>query len=283
MSKLPSATVVVARTALDGMHEEAEVWLQQILTLAAHANGYVRGEIQRPGTQHPNEWVVVYEFSNSDTLNGWLRSPERIEICEQQAALFEGPAREQVLATAGQQNAVTGVSSFLLRAPADRREANRVHDEFAAAYAGLVAEVERFDGCISCDLLEAKPGIQEEMVVVFSFESREQLDAWFRSEKRKALLEQIDPLLAGERTTNVVGGFAGWFAPGRSTPTWKQATLVLAALYPTALAIGFIRNLVAPDLPFTLATFIGNAIGVAILSWVAMPPLTRKFQRWLTR
>ncbi len=276
-----TATVVVARTAREGSHAEAEAWLQSLISQARKTPGFVRSEIQRP-PQRSNDWVVVYEFSNHETLSDWLDSPARFEIGQNEATIFEGAAREQILATTGRSNAVTGVSSFLLKRPSDPHEAEAIEHAFLDIYREIVDVVEEYEGFISCDLLEAKAGLQDEMVVVFSFDSRDNLDGWFHSVRRIELLDRIDPLLAESRTTNVVGGFAGWFAPGRTTPTWKQATLVLLALYPTALVVGFLRNQVAPDLSFPVATFIGNALGVIILSWFLMPPLTRRFQRWLT-
>lgn len=281
MSSQLTATVVVARTARENSHAEAEAWLQKLIGQARKAPGFVRSELQRPTPQRSDDWVVVYEFADHDTLADWLASPERRENCQDEADIFEGPSREQVLATPGKSTAVTGVSSFMLRRPDDPREAQQIEDEFMNRFRGLVDAVKQYDGFLSCDLLEAKEGIQEEVVVVFSFDSRENLDAWFYSDQRTELLEGIDPLLAETRTTNVVGGFAGWFAPGRQVPTWKQASLVLLALYPTSLTAGYLRDLVAPDLPFAAATFIGNALGVAVLSWFLMPPLTRYFEHWL--
>lgn len=98
-----------------------------------------------------------------------------------------------------------------------------------------------------------------------------------------------DPMLVslveGDRTVNVVGGFAGWFSgpTGAAPKRWKQAALVLLALYPTALVVGIVRDAIAPDLPVLLAVFIGNVGGVAILSWILMPALTRRFDAWLRR
>ncbi len=42
----------------------------------------------------------------------------------------------------------------------------------------------------------------------------------------------------GERTVNVVGGFAGWFEAGGPAPVrrWKSAAVVLLGLIPVSLA-----------------------------------------------
>ncbi len=58
---------------------------------------------------------------------------------------------------------------------------------------------------------------------------------------------------------------------------------MLLALYPTSLVIGMVREALWPDLNSPVATLFGNVIGVAVLSWVLMPFLTSRFDRWLRR
>ena len=85
---------------------------------------------------------------------------------------------------------------------------------------------------------------------------------------------------------NVVGGFGGWFpapATARSPKRWKLAVAVLLALFPTVLIITLIRIEIAPDMNVVLAVFIGNVVSVAVLSFVLMPPLTRRLEPWLRR
>ena len=90
-----TATVVVARTARDGSHAQAEAWLQSLISQARKTPGFVRSELQRP-TQRSNDWVAVYEFSNHETLTNWLDSPARLEIGQNEETIFEGAAREPV-------------------------------------------------------------------------------------------------------------------------------------------------------------------------------------------
>jgi hypothetical protein len=63
------------------------------------------------------------------------------------------------------------------------------------------------------------------------------------------MLAEIEPYLEGERTINVVGGFAGWFElPGAPVvKRWKQASIVLLALFPTTLVLTQVREWLLPD------------------------------------
>ncbi len=128
-------------------------------------------------------------------------------------------------------------------------------------------------------------GVQDETVVVFAFDTREHLDAWLDSDARRIMLEEIDPYIEGERTINVVGGFAGWFGgPGMAhVKTWKQAAIVLLALFPTTLVLTALRQWLVPDVHWVLGVLIGNVLGVIALTWLLMPWLTRLFAGWLRR
>lgn len=281
--------MIVARTAKPGQERRARAWLDEITKMASLADGYVRSEIQAPGTQHPDEWVVVYEFETHELLSRWLSSSERSKVTANGPSIFDGLATEQVLATRNLEDSVTAVASFRLRSdPTDSPgvlDVSSIEAAFASEYEHLLRVVSQFPGFIRCDLFPAEPGMQDDTIIVFSFTDRSGLDGWLESTERQDVLDRLAPLLLTERQLNIVGGFAGWFGVGQARPvrTWKQAALVLLALYPTALFLGYVRNLIAPDLPGPIATFVGNAGGVAILSWWLMPVLTARFATWLRR
>lgn len=290
MSLPPTATVIVARTAHSGLDRRARAWLEDIVSLASEAQGFVRSDIQPPGPQHPDEWVVVYEFSDQTTLSSWLTSADRLRLVDREPDLFVGSPREQILATRNLDESVTAVASFRLRtidpdAPRGLLDASSIDEVFAHEYAHLDSVVSKFPGFIRCELFEAEPGVQDETIVVFSFENRETLDGWLNSDERQKVLNRLQPLFESDRTMNIVGGFAGWFGNPGDQPvrTWKQGALILLALYPTALVIGVIRDLLLPDIPGPLATFIGNAGGVIVLTWWLMPILTARYANWLRR
>ncbi len=283
-----TATVIVARSAKDQQARAAERWLNEIVRLASESPGFVRSEVQPPGPDHPNEWVVVYEFRTRDELDAWLSSSVRSEMVAREPDIFLGHPREQVLAARNLEHSVTAVASFRLASlepdsPRGVLDAQTVEAAFVAEYDRLHSVVSRFPGFLRCEYHPATQGVQDEEIIVFTFADRPSLDGWLGSEERKTTLERIRPLLKDDRTLNIVGGFAGWFDTQSDRPvkTWKSAALILLALYPTALAVGYVRDLALPDLSGPVATLIGNAGGVAILSWFVMPPLTRRLALWL--
>ena len=267
-------TVVVARRPAAGREAEFEGWLRGLLAVARDAPGHVSSDLQPPDDAHPGEWVVVYQFVDAESLEAWLHSPVRAELMREAADLVDGAPREQLVALAQGPDPVTAVASFRVLRGAERR-----YGEF---HERLVRRLSGFPGFLRSELFEPVPGVQDETVVAFSFDTREHLDAWLRSDARRAMLTEIEPLVEGDRTVNVVGGFAGWFGGAdRDVKRWKQAAVVLLALFPTALVLTMVREWLFPDVHWVLGVLFGNVLGVAALSWLLMPFLTRTLAGWL--
>lgn len=219
----------------------------------------------------------MYQFRDAESLQGWLTSRERDALMVDGRDLLQGVEREQVFALADENDPVTAVASFRVIPGNEHR--------YAEFHRRLVERLSSFDGFLRSELFDPVPGVQDETVVVFSFDRREHLDAWLASDARDQMLREIDDYVVGDRTVNVVGGFGGWFSgPGMaSVKRWKSASIVLLALFPTALVLTVLRRWLLPDVGLVLGVLIGNVLGVAILSWVLMPSLTKWFDAWLRR
>lgn len=268
--------MIVAREARPGHEREFERWLRRITTTASREPGHIGSDIQPPGPQHPDEWVILYQFADQRQLDGWLTSPVRAALLAEGAELTKGVARVQRLAMGAGDDPVTAVASC--------RVLSGHEGDFRAGYDRLLDSLQSFDGYLRAQLFPPVPGVQDETVIVFSFESRHQLDTWLESTERRRILDDLDVHLDGERQVNVVGGFGGWFDMGSApVKTWKQALVVLTALYPTVLFLNEVYDRVLPDsTPYLLQVLIGLISGVAILSWILMPRLTTRLSGWLT-
>ena len=270
-------TVVVARTPVPGREAEFEQWLRRLVAAARRAPGHVHSDIQPPTEIHPGEWVILYQFTDAESLHSWLTCEESAELVAEGRELIVGGIREQVVALAQAPEPVTAVSSFYVKPGSGTL--------YAELYERLVQALMAFPGFIGSELFPPIPGIQDDTVVLLSFDTREHLDAWLGSRERQQLLDAIDPYIEGQRTLSVVGGFAGWFGrPGMAkVKTWKQAAIVLLAIIPISLMVTALRRWLLPDVNWWMSVLIGNVVGVAVLSWAAMPFLTRTFERWLQR
>lgn len=274
----PSPTIIVSRRVSPGREREFERWNARIRAAAESFAGYVGSEAQPPNEAHPDEWMIVYRFATAEQLDAWMTSPERQALLAEGDRLLQGPVREQRLVQIEPSSeAVTAVMSQRVRPDA--------WDEFRRAHAEITLVMRDFDGFLRSDLAEPVQGVQDDHVIVFSFDSRRNLDRWLGSEERQDVLALVEPLIEGERTLNVVGGFAGWFQDDGATepPRWKQAVAVLIALFPTTLLLGFLQRAFAPGSPWIAALFVSNVVGIAILTWLLMPLMTRLLARWLRR
>lgn len=277
MQEPMTPTVIVSRTPKAGREREFERWLAALAEEARSMPGHIGSEIQRPGVEHPGAWVIIFRFESNEQLQHWLDSERRGALVAEGTGLIEGPATLQRLATRAGEDPVTAVSSFRLR-PGHT-------DGFVRDFDDVRVALETFDGYLHSELHPPVENIQEDMVVTFSFSNRAFLDAWFSSPKRERLLARLEQHLDGDRQTNVVGGYGGWFhLDEKRVTTWKQAAVVLLALYPTALALSFLLDAALPtSTPEFARIFFGNALGVAILTWLLMPRLTAALDGWLRR
>lgn len=272
----PTTTIIVSRRVKPGAERDFERWNRRIRAAAERFDGHLGSEAQPPDSAHPDEWMIVYRFATPELLDAWMTSAERRALLEEGDQLLEGPVREQRLVhTEPGPGAVTAVMSQRVRPES--------FDEFRRAHGEITAAMRHFQGFLHSELAEPVPGIQDDHVVVFAFDSRADLDRWLESDERRQALARIEPLIEGERTLNVVGGFAGWFSldGDDAPPRWKQAVAVLLALYPTTLGLGILQRQVAPDVPWVTALFVSNVVGIAILTWLLMPLVTRWLARWL--
>jgi len=279
-SQRAAPTVIVARRVRSGREDDFRAWFRKTRRAVSQREGFLHADIQPPGASHPDEWVAVYSFASVDQLDQWLRSDERRSLVTELDEIIDGPAREQrVAGLRTTPEPVTVVFS--------QRIAPEHRSEYATLHAEVVDLMSAFPGFLGAELLEPVDGVQDEHVVVASFTSRTDLDGWLESAERREWLVRAEALIEGDRTVNVVGGFAGWFPAQTAAATgptrWKQAVTVFIALYPTSLAITLVRNEIDPAMNIALGVLIANVLGILVLAYLLMPPLTRALAKWLSR
>ena len=274
-----SATVVIAQHVRPGQEAEYLRWQTEINDLCRTFPGFEAAEIvpAMPGVQDDD--VVVFRFDSAEHLEVWLRSEARRALLARGQSLFAGPARQQVVA--GARPGVGMVVSTRVKAGREReyREWQTTIDKEAAGFPGFVGN----------EVFPPVPGLQDEWVVVVRFDSPPNLQRWLESDVRRRLNAEAARLWHEARVESFGGGFPGWFtagAPGPGQPAlppnWKQAMIVLLALYPTVMLLNHFLSPRLATAPFPLQIFISNAVGTVILTWLVMPLVTRALSFWLT-
>ena len=272
-----SPTVIVSRQVPADSEDAFASWVASLVNAAYRFPGYVDSFVQRPTSSQPNEWTVVYRFVDGDALAAWLSSDVRLQLIAEGRDLIDGEAREQVLAGVPSDAEARVVSSYKL-------ESGR-EGEHLMVHKRMLDTLASFRGFEEREILDAVDGIQDETVVILTFDTPDNLRSWLDSPERAAILGDLDAITVGSLTTNVVGGFAGWFPHSGATEPrkWKQALVVLGALFPVSLTVALIRAWALPNLPLVPSVLLGNIVGVAVLTWLLMPPLTKALDGWLRR
>jgi len=122
---------------------------------------------------------------------------------------------------------------------------------------------------------------------ILMFDSQQSLDKWLDSPARKELLKETKNFVEVEHLSRVKSSFPGWFptdpVTGNGPPNWKAALLVLLGLFPIVMLEMKFLNPVVQSLGIhaSPATFFGNAVSVALTSFITMPVFVRLFDWWL--
>ena len=169
-------------------------------------------------------------------------------------------------------------------------------DDFEDWIAGITDDVARFPGREGVTVLRPGGESSTEYVVIVRFASYDDLRRWEESAERAEWLTRLDPLLAATSTYRTETGLETWFQlPGQRSvvppPKWKMALLIILAIYPLLLIVLSIMGTVF-DVPylgvpitigseFVVRTFVNVVILVTLMTWVAMPFLTKLFRGWL--
>ena len=118
----------------------------------------------------------------------------------------------------------------------------------------------------------------------------EHAEDWFRSDVRRQLVDEVEPLLERAEKVDTVTGLEFWFMPpaGQKPPKpYKQFLLALSVIYPLTLIVPWaLRPLLerVPVLQYRLIDhLIVAAIIVGLMTYIVMPRYTRLMAKWLYR
>jgi hypothetical protein len=168
--------------------------------------------------------------------------------------------------------------------------------EFEAWLNGIESDMRPYRGYQGTTFLRPAAG-SSEYVIVVRFASYQDLRRWEGSPERADWLAKLPPMLSGKSEYKTESGLESWFQlPGHQVvvppPRYKMALLITLAIYPLLLIVipglgfllGDIPYLAVPvtlSAEFFTRTLMNVAVLVPLMTWLAMPQLTRLFRRWL--
>jgi len=273
--------LVVQRRLADSSADAYRAWQRRVQARLATWPGFLDRRVIPPNPPVQVDWVVVQRFRDLASARGWLQSPDRAALAAEIADHFLGHD-EIHLVTENPRDRAT-VASALISA----RVAPELEGEFLAWQRSIAAAESRFDGFVGHKVERPIPGVQEDWVVLLSFDSDAHLDAWLDSPERTALLADGERFNRDLRLVRSSYGFGFWSgAPPTAAPdpVFKSNLLVLLMLYPVVFAWGyFVADplFAAHGVPFWLSLFIGNVVSTQLLGWWLVPWAFRRFRWWM--
>lgn len=273
----PVALVIHRRLAASS-YEEYEAWQGRVAAVLAGWPGFLDRRIIRPDPPHQVDWVIVQRFTDVESARSWLQSEQRAALAAEISGHFVGNDDIHLV----QEDPIrrAQAASVLISS----RVAPELEHEFLAWQRRISAQEARLDGFVGHKVERPIPGVQDNWVVVLSFDTDEHLQAWLDSDERRALLvegERFNEQLTLQKASYGFGFWSG-DAPAPE-PVFKSNLIVLMMLYPVVFLWGYLIAdplFAAHGVPFWLSLFIGNLVSTQLLGWFLVPWAFRRLSWW---
>src|SRR5260370_9032090 len=253
------------------------LWQGRRDTIIAKFPGYVSSDMM-PGPDGGNEWTIVLNFRTPEASEVWQKSSERAAIIAESIPFLEGGNFGDAVRTdgTGEQPGTSVTEVILSKIKPGMDDAWR---EWAGKIQAAQARYPGYRGTY----LQPTSSNDSHWTTLLRYDTAEHLENWMAAPERTKLLEESKEFIESEELMRLATSFPGWVpinpATGKGPPDWKTALLVLLGLFPVVMIeLRFLSPVLgALGLHASLATFIGNALSVAVTSFITMP----LFVRWL--
>jgi hypothetical protein len=168
-------------------------------------------------------------------------------------------------------------------------------NEFEEWMDGIVHEAMKFEGQMGVNIIRPADPSNPEYVVIFRFNTYENLRKWEMSEARKEWIDRSNEVAEGEPIVVKQTGLEFWFTPRPSNPgidgskasapppRYKMAIVVIGIIFVlVSILLPQIRQLTI-GLPVLLSTFAGVVTMVLLMTYVIMPSITKLLGPWLSK
>ena len=169
----------------------------------------------------------------------------------------------------------------------------QVCDTHQTDYENWLSEIESacesYPGSLDEQTIYPIAGLTATHTIIIRFDTREHLENWMHSDRRKRLIEKVQPFLISDSDFFIRSGLDFWFTPegarAKVPVRWKQLLITWSAIYPLAFVMPLIvtpllRHVGLPDVRHIDSLFITSAI-VFLMVYVVMPRYTKLVKRWL--
>ena len=258
----------------DFAHLQAEIAVD-----LEHVADYRGAESYRSTDSGTLEHTVVRHFATREGANDWLASPDFAAVEERLEPMLAGPPTRNVLVEPqGKESASASIVVTTRVKPGS--------EDWYAQFQGRMASAQsRYPGFVGQRQQAPIGSLNRDWVTIVAFDSAEHLQDWLDSPIRKGLLAESDAHVEQYEYRQASSAFESWFAGSEAgakpPPAWKLSAIVLLVLYPVVMLEILTVNKITQPLGTPLATFIGNAISVALTGFLLIPLASRALNWWL--
>ncbi|MFE2849814.1 antibiotic biosynthesis monooxygenase [Streptomyces lavendulae] len=150
---------------------------------------------------------------------------------------------------------------------------------------GILESAAAFPGHLGYGLFRSSGG-DAPWFLIHRFRNAEACRAWQESPERAAWFADCQGHHHTEVGRRTLTGMETWFAKPGSTrpapPRWKMAVSATLAIYPISVLGGFFLIPHLTALPLLLNSAITTAVFNVLMTYVAMPVVSRLLRGWLT-
>lgn len=226
----------------------------------------------------PDQWMVVQRFSDSEAASFWRNSGECSTLIDELEHYVDSKGIQEV---PGEETDFHGgvIEIIVTQVNPDQEKAYR-------EWSSKIHQVEaKFPGFRGVYIQSPRQNSGKNWITLLQFDTPANLDRWLKSPERKEFLNNSGSVITSCETHRVVSPYAGWFASlaktGEIPSVWKQTMIVLLVLFPIVMLELKYLNPLTSTLNSSLATFVGNAISVALISFPMMPIAIWFLSWWL--
>lgn len=275
----PVTAIMTKVVVRDGADAQFAVWQSRFSYSASVAPGFVSLEII-PTYVGAVEWRIIQRFQTTRFLDDWLKSSARRQAIVALNQVHDSDQNTLQDEVAPDFHALTCVTEVITTEIAPGRE-----EAFQSWAEDMQTAQAQFPGYMGTLIQAPISADLPYWTTLVRYATPGQLEAWLASAERKALLDRSDPAVSQWKSQRLANPFGGWFPTPSDQPppaAWKQTCLVLLVLFPVVmLEIRFLSPLLH-HVPMAIATFIGNAISVSLVSWPLMKGAIALLGWWLT-
>jgi len=272
-------SVQVRQEAVDAFFK----WQLEFNKAVSAFTGFSSSDVVPPTDSTSSDWTIILNFCAESDLVAWRESVQ-FEMLTQAAQRFlNGSSLVQKVSAEGSGETHGGnVTEAIF---------SSVKPGMEEAYREWTSKIQaaqaKYPGYRGTYIQPPTSGKGRNWTTLLRYASIQELEAWMCSADRARLLKESKAYIDNEEFMRFGTAFPGWVPvrqkDGESASAWKIALLVLLGLFPVVmLEIGFLSPVLGKlHLNMSGETFIGNAISVAITSFITVPMCIKWFDWWL--